>query len=46
MQVAIEEIKLIGLSLKTKTTNLNGQLHTDCKNLWHHFENLKYNGVS
>ena len=42
MNTLIDEIKLIGLSLANKTTNLNGQSYTDCKNLWHQFENLKY----
>ena len=40
--VSLAEIKLIGLSLKEKTTNANGQSHTDCKNLWHDFDNGKY----
>jgi predicted transcriptional regulator YdeE len=34
----LHEIHLIGLSLKTKTSNTNGQSHIDCKNLWHVFE--------
>ncbi len=42
MILPIDEIKLIGLSLKTKTTNLNGQSHIDCKALWHQFEDAKY----
>jgi len=41
-KTAIKEIHLIGLSLKTKTTNENGQSSIDCKNLWHDFENGKY----
>jgi predicted transcriptional regulator YdeE len=40
--VELEEIKLIGLSLKTKTTNANGQSSIDCENLWHEFEKGKY----
>jgi predicted transcriptional regulator YdeE len=44
-KVSVEEINLIGLSLKTKTTNANGQSHTDCKNLWHVFEDGKYDGI-
>lgn len=41
-KVEIKEISLIGLSLKTKTTNTNGQSSIDCKNLWHEFEEGKY----
>jgi predicted transcriptional regulator YdeE len=33
-----EEIRLMGLSLKSKTTNLNGQSAIDCGNLWQAFE--------
>jgi predicted transcriptional regulator YdeE len=33
-----EEIRLMGLSLKFKTTNLNGQSSADCGNLWQAFE--------
>jgi predicted transcriptional regulator YdeE len=33
-----EEIRLFGLSLKRKTTNLNGQSASDCGNLWQEFE--------
>ncbi|MEP6713788.1 MAG: GyrI-like domain-containing protein [Ferruginibacter sp.] len=40
--VALEEIYLIGLSLKIKTTNENGQSHKDCERLWHEFEKEKY----
>ncbi len=40
--VAIDEIKLIGLALKNKTTNANGQSHIDCENLWHEFDKNKY----
>lgn len=42
MHILIDEIKLIGLSLAHKTTNINGQSSIDCKNLWQQFENLKY----
>src|ERR1700733_3868114 len=38
----IKETYLIGLSLKTKTTNAHGQSSIDCKNLWHDFENGNY----
>jgi len=37
-----EAITLLGLSLKTKTTNENGQSGTDCGNLWQQFENETY----
>lgn len=39
---ALNEIHLIGLSLQRKTTNANGQSHTDCKNLWHAFDEGHY----
>lgn len=42
MITAIDEIKLIGLALKTKTTNLNGQSHIDCNALCHQFVDGKY----
>ena len=38
----MEEITLIGLSLKTKTTNANGQSNIDCGNLWQEFEKENY----
>jgi predicted transcriptional regulator YdeE len=44
-KMEIKEITLIGLSLKTKTTNTNGQSSIDCKNLWHEFENRKYSEI-
>jgi predicted transcriptional regulator YdeE len=37
MAIAIEEINLIGLALKTKTSNLNEQAMIDCGNLWQQF---------
>jgi predicted transcriptional regulator YdeE len=37
-KVEIEDIHLIGLSLKTKTMNANGQSGIDCGNLWQNFE--------
>lgn len=43
--VTIDAIKLIGLSLATKTTNENEQSHIDCKNLWHQFESANYIAV-
>ena len=41
-KVELEEIKLVGLSLKTKTTNVNDQSSIDCGNLWQKFENENY----
>ncbi len=41
-KIEIKEISLIGLSLKTKTINANGQSGIDCGNLWHAFEKGKY----
>lgn len=41
-KVTVEEIYLIGLSLKTKTSNAHGQSGIDCKNLWHQFEDGNY----
>jgi len=41
-KINLEEIKLIGLSLKSKTTNLNGQSNIDCGNLWQKFEKENY----
>ena len=38
----IKEIHLIGLSLKTKTTNTGGQSSVDCTNLWHTFDDGRY----
>lgn len=38
----LEEIKLIGLALKGKTTNENGQSSIDCGNLWQKFLEGKY----
>lgn len=40
--IEIKECKLIGLSLKTKTTNKNGQSSIDCGNLWQNFETGGY----
>ncbi|MEO6230575.1 MAG: GyrI-like domain-containing protein [Ferruginibacter sp.] len=40
--VEIDNIHLIGLTLKTKTINTNGQSGIDCGNLWHEFETGKY----
>ena len=42
IQIITEDIHLIGLSLKTKTTNAHGQSSIDCKNLWHTFDEGKY----
>jgi predicted transcriptional regulator YdeE len=44
-KVEIDEINLIGLSLKTKTTNANGQSSIDCENLWHEFEKGNYSEI-
>lgn len=41
-EVEIPEITLIGLTLKAKTTNTNGQSAIDCGNLWQEFEKGKY----
>jgi predicted transcriptional regulator YdeE len=40
--VEIEDINLIGLALKTKTINTNGQSGLDCGNLWQEFKMGKY----
>lgn len=37
-KLQLPAIKLIGISLKTKTTNANGQSGIDCGNLWQQFE--------
>ena len=37
-EITIKEFKLIGLALKTKTTNENGQSGIDCGTLWQQFE--------
>jgi predicted transcriptional regulator YdeE len=44
-KASINDICLIGLSLKTKTINDNGQSSIDCKNLWHDFENGNYAAI-
>jgi predicted transcriptional regulator YdeE len=41
-KIGLDEITLIGLSLKTKTTNANGQSGIDCGNLWQEFEKERY----
>jgi len=41
-KVNLEEIALIGLALKTKTTNANEQSGVDCGNLWKEFETGNY----
>lgn len=40
--VNLGEIRLMGVSLKSKTTNLNGQSAVDCGNLWQAFERSNY----
>ena len=41
-QIEKKEFKLIGLALKTKTTNKNGQSGKDCGSLWQKFEKENY----
>ena len=41
-KVEINDIDLIGLSLKTKTINANGQSSFDCGKLWQDFEKGNY----
>jgi predicted transcriptional regulator YdeE len=41
-KIAIKEITLMGLSLKKKTSNANGQSNIDCGNLWQKFETEDY----
>ena len=41
MKISIDEIRLIGLSLKHKTTNNNGQSKLDCAALWHQFNSAQ-----
>jgi len=41
-KIELEEIKLIGLSLPTKTTNEMGKSSIDCGNLWQKFEKENY----
>ena len=43
-EIGLEEISLAGLSLKTKTTNANGQSNIDCGNLQQEFERENYAG--
>jgi predicted transcriptional regulator YdeE len=38
--IEMEDIQLIGLSLKTKTTNLNGRSSIDCGKLWTEFNEV------
>jgi predicted transcriptional regulator YdeE len=38
-KIELETTKLIGLALKTKTTNEDGQSGIDCGNFWQKFEN-------
>jgi predicted transcriptional regulator YdeE len=40
--VKLEDIRIMGISLKSKTTNLNGQSALDCGNLWQAFEGENY----
>lgn len=40
----LEEISLIGISLRRQTTNENGQSNIDCGNLWQEFERGNYAG--
>jgi predicted transcriptional regulator YdeE len=41
-KIDIERFKLIGISLKNKTTNKNGQSEIDCGSLWQKFEKGNY----
>src|SRR4029078_11678261 len=41
-EFVLEEVRLIGLSLKTKTTNENAQSAIDCGNLWQEFDKGNY----
>src|SRR6476660_8176215 len=41
-RVELEETKLVGLALKTKTSNINDQSSVDCGNLWQEFEKGNY----
>jgi predicted transcriptional regulator YdeE len=41
-KIAMQEFKLIGLGLKTKTSNENGKSAIDCGTLWQQFEAGKY----
>lgn len=41
-KIELEETKLIGLALRTKTTNEMGQSGIDCGNLWQKFEKENY----
>ncbi len=41
----VNEITVIGLALKSKTTNAGGQSATDCRNLWHHFDDGDFQSV-
>ena len=43
--VELEEVKLVGLALKAKTTNINGQSNIDCGSLWQEFEKGKYTEI-
>lgn len=40
--IELKEIRLIGLSLPTKTTNASGKSAVDCGNLWQKFEKENY----
>jgi len=40
--IELEEVKLMGLALKGKTSNINGQSGIDCGDLWQEFEKGKY----
>jgi len=40
--IQLDEIKLVGLALEAKTTNINEQSSIDCGNLWQKFEKGKY----
>jgi predicted transcriptional regulator YdeE len=42
--VKTDEIRLMRISLKSKTSNLNGQSAVDCGNLWQEFERGAFSG--
>lgn len=42
IKIELEEINLAGISLKTKTTNANGQANIDCGKLWQEFKEQNY----
>ena len=43
--VEIKEKRLIGLALRSKTVNANGQSSRDCENLWHEFHKQNFSDI-